>query len=443
MKISGIVLSEFGYKLLPNTTIDLFKGSIENDPKKAIKSVTSDSNGKYAFELPDIEKGTYYLKPRGWIKDPRSIRKIEIPEKAKQKDLTLNIVKFYYPTSNKWGIGFVLFLFLLLLIALWNWYDTHLTWQDNQEKQQLTEFIALAESQIDTNLLSERPGDTSAVFGTIDNLDQLIADLYKEDLNCVQVQIDHPDSLCSYDSNIRMIHMLIQQSRTSTSYGDMQKILNTLNNRVQHLQPELIIWNTPPYLYFEILFWALIGTLIRLLIFNSWYIYIGNFRQYVIPRQVGFLVAVPILALLISMLLSLINFSIAIGDSKIVLDLSEGYIIVLVGALIGFAPWQAWDFMKGFADRFFELLTGWFGKPVASKEATGTPETIDSDSAEPQEENDPDDGDDGNGQEEQPVDENAQDDVVDTDSAEADEQVENQEEGQTESNTDTESDPQR
>jgi hypothetical protein len=157
----------------------------------------------------------------------------------------------------------------------------------------------------------------------------------------------------------------------NTADIDSQKVLNQLEYINTLIRQQIAyFWQESPLRYLEILFWAVAATLIRLAMNAGRYIYWGNFYADAIPKHIGYLIAVPIMAVLIAFVLSFVKIDLNLGESGINLDLSNVTASIVVAALVGLTPWQASDFLGGLADLFFKKLSSMFGISENGDEAT-------------------------------------------------------------------------
>jgi len=115
-------------------------------------------------------------------------------------------------------------------------------------------------------------------------------------------------------------------------------------------------WSAHPLKLLEIYFWALFATLIRMMISTGTFIRKRRFLKTAIWSQVTLIISVPVLAVLISFVISLLEIQIGLAGSEINLDLSDVKVSILVAAFIGFAPWRAWDFLAAVGDTFFSYM---------------------------------------------------------------------------------------
>ena len=87
------------------------------------------------------------------------------------------------------------------------------------------------------------------------------------------------------------------------------------------------------------------------------------FHRHAIGHHISLIFTIPILALVISFVISLINIDIKVGQIPLPLNLTDVRIAIIVAVLIGLAPWHARDFLGDLADALFKKL----GKPFATE----------------------------------------------------------------------------
>lgn len=121
-------------------------------------------------------------------------------------------------------------------------------------------------------------------------------------------------------------------------------------------KPNNFFWDIYPMRMLEILLWALLATLLRLIINTGYYLFRKRFIKSGIYHSLGLIFTVPILALLLSIVLSFIKINIAFGEAELNLDLTNIYISILVATFIGLSPWKAWDYLNDLADSLFKRL---------------------------------------------------------------------------------------
>lgn len=138
-------------------------------------------------------------------------------------------------------------------------------------------------------------------------------------------------------------------------WGTLNVILATLSD--SFIRPNRYFWEESDLRYIEILVIALVATLIRLAIKTGAELADDRFLKHSVGPRVALLFAVPIIALLVTFVLSLVTISIAISGTTFTLDMSNITIAIVVAALIGLAPYKAWGFLSTLADTLFDALT--------------------------------------------------------------------------------------
>lgn len=121
--------------------------------------------------------------------------------------------------------------------------------------------------------------------------------------------------------------------------GALQGLFNSL------VDPEYF-WNTVPLRYVEVVFWALIGVLVNLILVSASYLRWRRFYIEGIILHLSQLVTVPVLALVFVLLISLVNLTLTISDTTVQLDLEDPRILVAVAFIIGSRPWALWEFVQ-------------------------------------------------------------------------------------------------
>jgi hypothetical protein len=110
----------------------------------------------------------------------------------------------------------------------------------------------------------------------------------------------------------------------------------------------------------EILLWAFFATVIRFILNIGYYLWRGTYD----PRQrwndLGLLIAVPVIALLISFIISFIKFRFEVGSASFNLDLSHPELAIVFAVLIGLSPWKGWEFLTNLSGSFFGWINGHF-----------------------------------------------------------------------------------
>ncbi len=147
-----------------------------------------------------------------------------------------------------------------------------------------------------------------------------------------------------------------QRAAQSGNKAEFRLLLQEIREESSR-KPNNFFWDIYPMRMSEILLWALLATLLRLIINTGYYLFRQRFIITGIYHSLGLIFTVPILALLLSIVLSFIKINIAFGEAELNLDLTNIYISILVATFIGLSPWKAWDYLNDLADSLFKRLT--------------------------------------------------------------------------------------
>lgn len=257
--------------------------------------------------------------------------------------------------SNSAGVFFMLAMFLVLGGVLYGYFYLHHSrpqWTTQPFDEDLTLIVetALAQVQQAPTLDASSPAAESVTVAT-----------------GVFESLQAGDEPLFGDNKGKIVASLLSQAGKAVENSDKAACLTALKTLQEaSLNHSTFFWGFYPWRLLEVLFWALVATLIRLIINAGWYIYQQKFYRQAIAHHVSLIVTAPILAVLIAFVLSLVKVSIQLSDLELSLDMTNVAIAILVGALIGLTPWKAWDFMKDLAGVFFDKLSELTGRSAAA-----------------------------------------------------------------------------
>ena len=110
---------------------------------------------------------------------------------------------------------------------------------------------------------------------------------------------------------------------------------------------EGLFWDQEPWSYLEVVFWAITGTLVHLIIRIGSYLRWGHFYREGIVMHIAQMITIPLLALVLVWLLSTVELTVTfVGDNNLQLDLSDPRLLAAVSFLIGSRPWDVWDVLQ-------------------------------------------------------------------------------------------------
>ncbi|HEX8230123.1 MAG TPA: hypothetical protein VF826_12540 [Chloroflexia bacterium] len=106
-------------------------------------------------------------------------------------------------------------------------------------------------------------------------------------------------------------------------------------------------WVQEPWRFLEVLFWGLAGILAQLIMTTGTYLRWGRFYREGLFLHIAQLVTIPLIALVIVFLLSLISIRVTLsGGTEVSLDLRDPRLLAAVSFLIGIGPFLAWRFAQ-------------------------------------------------------------------------------------------------
>lgn len=106
-------------------------------------------------------------------------------------------------------------------------------------------------------------------------------------------------------------------------------------------------WNEYPWLILEVLFWALAGILVHIIMSVGGYLRWGKFLSAGIPMHLSHIVAVPIMVVVVMMLLSLVKFEFQLQEgSPVAIDLKNVYVLAAFSFILANRPWGVQRFIK-------------------------------------------------------------------------------------------------
>jgi len=143
---------------------------------------------------------------------------------------------------------------------------------------------------------------------------------------------------------------LVQQGK----HDEALTRLETVRRMTDSLGTKGIFWEDEPWRFLEVFMWGLAGILINLIITTGTYLRQRNFYREGVIMHISLIIAVPFLALIFVLLLSLVTVKLTLVGSEVQLDLSDPRVLVAVSFLIGTVPWNIWRFVRGTGER----LTG-------------------------------------------------------------------------------------
>lgn len=252
--------------------------------------------------------------------------------------------------SNRRGVFFFFVLVLALGSLIYGYIYLHWTYHDEPTSinEELTSVVELALTQAALTQADEASAldSSSLVLQTVADAESLFVPLRQ-------------DTTLFSAARAQRVEGMFGQAQTAIVSGKAPELKTVLENlhEATFRPASPFFWETDPLRLLEIILWALGATLLRLVLRTGNYIKRRTFYKHAILNHLSLVVTVPLLALLIAFVLSLVDVSLSLSDVELKLDMSNVYISIVVASLIGIAPWEAWDFVEALADRLFGALT--------------------------------------------------------------------------------------
>ncbi len=315
--------------------------------KKSIFT-TSDDDGDFKLDLSDkeaIPDGKYQLSIfHSLAMMEKPFYEVQVPfEEGKSNLNVFLIAKKRY--SSTWGIVFGLSLaLLLLLLSIW-----YILLHRNIKvplDSGLVSLVELTEKSVYSFNNTDTIPAQSMIFGLLEKSDTTFRSV------AAKTGLDSTD----YAGVIGAMFSTARTAAANNQISDLKLLLTEGIIPQIKEKPNSYFWEQYPWRLAEILFWALIATVVSILISTGYYLFTGKFITLGISHQIALVFTVPILALLISLVLSFIKVDISLGEASLSLDLTDIRISILVATFIGLAHWEAWNYMNDLADRFFKKL---------------------------------------------------------------------------------------
>ncbi|MEO1032997.1 MAG: hypothetical protein AAFX55_16455 [Bacteroidota bacterium] len=366
LTLSGIVIDKGTNERISNAVVSL------KTPNSALLQYTDD-DGRFKFkdvEEPDLgqdelkynislkassEHGTQY-KPVPLI----------VPiDKGQDKHYAEIKLVDRGPISSVSGLVFLIALIITLILAGFAYYEFHIaddetpkeidsklihTLVDNFESQVTSDSLAISGLQLKDGLIDTT--DMPLLTFKIQQLQEATNEVFK---------VAATDS--SYQALVQGNMDALENALSRQSREDVIKSLSKIKNLILDV-PNLTaswFWESKPLIYVEILFWALFATLLRLIGNTSYYISRNRFFRDSISHKAALLFTIPVIAWIITLVVSFFEITVSIGGTKINIDFSNIYVVIIVAFLIGLAPWRSWAFIRDLADKLFDGLKKWLG----------------------------------------------------------------------------------
>lgn len=113
-------------------------------------------------------------------------------------------------------------------------------------------------------------------------------------------------------------------------------------------------WLDNPLRYLEILLWGLGGILVNKILMVGWWLRNRRFYREGVIMHISHLLVTPLMVLVVTLLLSLVEFNFALADNSLTLDLAKPELLISFSFILGTIPWSLWSLIENAGRRFTE-----------------------------------------------------------------------------------------
>lgn len=306
-----------------------------------------------------------------------------VPKKDKSPQLKLKLTPKQEPVSTNIGASFGLFCIALLLILIGVYWHTHASDQDvildqlskpelielnlanAEDRKTLTALVIAIEHYWQDQKRSRFKIDETSSKAQWENLAKLRALLHpsaaanetepkqsqqsKDQKSDAEAGAASPESAPSANNlassaDQKVQNELVAEDVTpldSSQSAEAYSIITDLRLSIMD-RAASYLWTSWPWLLLELWFWGMLGTLIQMIMRVGWYLRKRNYHVYGTFMHISHIVVVPILSVIATLLISLVEIKIA--GSEIV-NFSRTQTLVVVCFLLAISPWNLWDFI--------------------------------------------------------------------------------------------------
>ncbi|WP_422104766.1 hypothetical protein [Winogradskyella sp.] len=366
LTLSGIVIDKGTNERISNAVVSL------KTPNSTLLEYTDD-DGRFKFkdvEEPDLgqDELKYNISLKACSEHGTQYKPVPliVPiDKGQDKHYAEIKLVDRGPISSVSGIVFLIVLIITLILAGFAYYEFHIandetpkeidsklihTLVDNFESQVTSDSLAISGLQLKDGLIDTT--DMPLLRFKLQQLQEATNEVFK---------VAATDS--SYQALVQGNMEALENALSRQSREDVIKSLSKIKNLILDV-PNLTaswFWESKPLIYVEILFWAFFATLLRLIGNTSYYISRNRFFRDSISHKAALLFTIPVIAWIITLVVSFFEITVSIGGTNINIDFSNIYVVIIVAFLIGLAPWRSWDFIRDLADKLFDGLKKWLG----------------------------------------------------------------------------------
>ncbi|MCB8960212.1 MAG: carboxypeptidase regulatory-like domain-containing protein [Ardenticatenales bacterium] len=148
---------------------------------------------------------------------------------------------------------------------------------------------------------------------------------------------------------------VLQQVKEAREEGDLVRLnaaMQPLADMLAATTPDEYFWTEPPFSFLEVIIWATFGVLSYLIGKTAWNLRWNKFYWEEIALHLSQLFTIPVMALVASWLLSLVDLTFQLGETAVQINLSDPHLLAALAFVLGFQPWDLTGFLSQTIGRF-------------------------------------------------------------------------------------------
>lgn len=291
-------------------------------------------------------------------------------------------------TDRNVGIFFFFILLALLGGLVWTYLAMHAKYPGGAEvelsgyiaqveKVITTADAAIAEQQAAAEVEPTKETEADAVEGAEEETAVTSVQLLRLSVNSMKTNWDliSGDIYSLSAGQKKQIDLLISEAVTSAAADKVEETQMGVANLLEVLkkQQNLYLWAEPPWTYLEVLFWSLAGILVSVFFKVGFYLRKKTFIATGSWMHISHILTVPVVALVVVFIISLLKLTVQIENSEVVINLDDPRLLVAISFIISVRPWAILDFVKETGESLFDKVKERFGGVDSGQDNTTKP----------------------------------------------------------------------
>jgi hypothetical protein len=306
----------------------------QTDPRD-VRFARTNEDGDFAFEDPPLPAATWTF--TAFHEDGFAQEKRDIAHPQDSASLQFDLPRKMGEADQKWGLGFIIVLGAVLAVLVIAYIGLHSRFPDPGRPESAALLILVDQARAEAGQV-EDPGKSQKLAASLVKAAALWESVKTADLQ----GLPEKDIAFISDTLAEGGKSILGQTKTEALAS-----LEALGSLLKGIRVMSYFWNQAPARYLEVIFWALAGVLVNLILTCGSYLRWKHFYREGIYLHVAQIVTVPFLALIFVFLASLVKINLTlVGTAQATLDLSDPRVLVALSFIIGSRPWALWEFVQ-------------------------------------------------------------------------------------------------